>query len=1215
MMKTIFHKEQDMNYHRFITLLLFLVSILILRTELNAQSIPYEGPSDEAGDPSAQREGLLNGNRVSLRIFNKVSFGGWPSPLVSLWPNDATGLNTFDSFNLIVGNMVFIQKCPTCPVDSVPVTNETEIQSLSSQGQLDTLWYAQSSSIQPGFMDLDPTGTIEYGFFPSFGYFNRLSNYPAMSNIPDSWAQNGWPSRGLDTKWPGEWNGRFGRGVKYADLEAYWACNDAQDQENLLPRSLVRFYPRPNVKIGDLHPNDITVQKGLPWGGLGLRVEVRSYQWNNAEARDAVFFEYNVTNISDYDLTRAVFGFYLDAANGNKSPTSAAEDQIGYFDAYEDFMYTWSLSGTGFGGGRPAVSGWCFLESPGIATDMIDNDEDGMVDERRDNYAEDSWNGLPASITGQNAVRTAFIASHDTAKFLVYNNYKSMDQIPAIMQGLWWPADEDADWADGNDANGNGIYDVGEEAGDDVGLDGVAPGDINYTGPDADGTECNHKPDFKVGIGSEPNFAGTDVNESDMLGLTSFCMFSHPQQSGVAQLKNDKNVYDTIATHRLLPFPGSPANLYCAFGSSPFRLATGRSEHLSMANLNSYDDLTGLNNVAGNHTAPSLYAKLKVVKAIYVNDYRFSQPPLTPKLTAKADDGKVYLYWDDRSDKFTREPFLGGVNDFEGYKLYRATDKYFQDAEVLRDGYGDAAGKKPIFQCDLVDSISGFATFAGWNGLEYYLGSNTGIKHYYIDNDVQNGRTYYYALVAYDYGMKAVGTLGVSIPPAENNTTIDLDEYGNVRQVGSNVQVVTPHQRAAGFVDPKITFIDPEHVLDNGTIRTTIYNADVMKANHTYKIKFQVDTIAYSRVVAYRHQRDGFLSTTGYSISDATLDDKLLFKETPTDHIQNNWDVDTVATIRYFRPSSGGITSNVIEGIQFFIKPTSDVPVFDSVGSGWQTGNVPIEVKPNLVRSPYFAYDYDIIFIDTTLEPSYKSKTVRKSSPAIVYDVANNPLAASRVLIGQSFPFHVINRSFPDSTAAGYKGYEQLDLVVHDVNVNGRFDLDTDYVLVTYNITYLGQLATAGPIFGIRFTGGMPQPGDVYRVKFLKVMKDSIMFTANLENTTNATKIDDDMAQIKVVPNPYIVTNTMEPYISNQNFNQQRVLLFTHIPAQSTIKIFTSSGVFIRQINVENAPDDGNYKWNMLTKEGLEIAAGIYVYHIKSNVTGKEKLGKFAVIK
>lgn len=372
---------------------LLIAAVPLFVTGLNAQSKPYEGPTDEAGDPSASRLGLMNGNRVSLQISNKVSFGGWPSPLVSLWPNDATGLNTFDSFNLIIGNMVFIKKCATCPVDSVPVADEGEIQSLSSQSLLDTLWYAQSSSIQPNFMDVDPTGRVEWGFYPVFGYFNRTSDYVAMSNRSESWPPGGWPSRGLETKWPGEWNGRFGRGVKYADIEAYWACNDAQDQENLQSISRIRFYPRPGVKIGDLHPNDITVQRGLPWGGLGMRAEVRAYQWNNQQSRDAVFFEYNISNISDYDLARAVFGFYLDAANGNKSPTSALEDQIGFYDVLEDFTYTWSISGTGFGGGTPPVSGWAFLESPGVATDGVDNDDDGMVDERRDNPAEGPWGG------------------------------------------------------------------------------------------------------------------------------------------------------------------------------------------------------------------------------------------------------------------------------------------------------------------------------------------------------------------------------------------------------------------------------------------------------------------------------------------------------------------------------------------------------------------------------------------------------------------------------------------------------------------------------------------------------------------------------------------------------------------------------------------------------------------------------------------------------
>ena len=157
------------NFVRVLLLAVFTVSMLY------AQSKQYEGPIDESGDPGALRIGLMNGNRVSLRLSNKVALGGWPDPNVSMWPNDATGLNTFDSFNLIIGNLVFIAN------DSIPVTDESEIQ---SRTDLDTLWYIQSSSLQGGFMDQNAAGTVDWGFYPVFGYFNELQDYPAMSNRP-----------------------------------------------------------------------------------------------------------------------------------------------------------------------------------------------------------------------------------------------------------------------------------------------------------------------------------------------------------------------------------------------------------------------------------------------------------------------------------------------------------------------------------------------------------------------------------------------------------------------------------------------------------------------------------------------------------------------------------------------------------------------------------------------------------------------------------------------------------------------------------------------------------------------------------------------------------------------------------------------------------------------------------------------------------------------
>lgn len=1159
-----------------------LITVLIVITsELCAQSKPYRGPTDESGEVGARRFGLMNGNRILLRFSNRISLGGWPNPNESLWPNDDTGLNTLDEFNLIIGNIVFIDPAGN------PVTDETEIQ---TRTDLDSLWYAQSSSMIAGFEDVNPAGTIAWAFEPVYGYFNRNQDYPAMSNRPESWPPDGWPIEGLQKDWAGEWKGRYGRGKLTAELETYYAANDAQDQENLQSISIVKYFPRPGVKIGDIHPEDITQQIGKPWGGLGLRVEVRAYQWNNQQARDAIFFEYAISNISDYDLTRAVFGFYLDASNGNKAPNVASEDQIGFFDKLQDLSYTWSLSGTGFGGGKPPISGWAFLESPGIGADGNDNDDDGLVDETRDNPA--------LQIIGPTDGIT------DLQKFLAFYNLKE-NQLRDH-----WDADEDQDWRDGSDANDNGIYDVGEDPGDDVGNDGVSPLDINYQVPDLDGSECNHKPDFDEGLNSgEPNFGLLDVSESDMLGLTSFHMFPHPQ-FGAPQLRFDKECYNIVADDTLVEFYGTPANLYSAFGSGTFRFSKGRTERLSMAQVNSYEELSGLN--SPQHSAPSLYIKKKVVQGIYETDYRFATAPISPALTVRAGDGRVYLSWNDVADKFTREPFLQGANDFEGYKLYKATDKHFRDAEVLYDAYGNAAGKKPIFQCDLKDSITGTPPHTFFNGLGFNLGDDTGIQHFFVDNNVQNGRTYYYALVAYDYGISDSGRLGVNIIPTENQILVDLDENENINFTGINVKFATPHQQAAGF-EQSITINDPLNLQSEGIITPVIFNLDQVKPGKTYTIKFDTTVVKNLRTGPARHERDRFVSTTGYSVYEATEIDTPVYHEDFLNPVANNWSTAFLSVgipIEYWIPNpNNGVTSEVFEGLQVSFKPNASTPIVDQAHSGWVTGIAQIDLQTNPVISPFFAYDYDIVFSDEF----YTTKTTIVNSFYPVLDVTNNIIPNTMVLLNNSFPFYVINKSAPlDSTG----NFEKLDLVVYDIDSNGVYSPSVDYVLAGYQKRINVQNIFCGTVFGFRFPGnGLPVLGDLYRLNFYRPLQDSIMFTVNVNNNPDAAKINNGMNEIKVVPNPYIVTNTMEPAINQPGFNQQRKLMFTHIPAQSTIKIFTSSGIFIQALDVENLADNGIVHWDMLTNEGLEIAAGIYVYLVESKITGEKKIGKFAVVK
>ena len=145
----------------------------------------------------------------------------------------------------------------------------------------------------------------------------------------------------------------------------------------------------------------------------------------------------------------------------------------------------------------------------------------------------------------------------------------------------------------------------------------------------------------------------------------------------------------------------------------------------------------------------------------------------------------------------------------------------------------------------------------------------------------------------------------------------------------------------------------------------------------------------------------------------------------------------------------------------------------------------------------------------------------------------------------------------------------------------------------------------------------MPKPGDIYRLDFSRPFyeSDSIMFTVDELPGLNEAKLDMTMEQIKVVPNPYIMTNAMEPAVANKFLNQRRRIMFTHIPAECEIRIFTSSGILVDLIEVHNEPGNGIVHWDLLSREDLEIAAGMYVYHVKSLVTGKEKVGKFAVIK
>ena len=1151
-------------------------------TTLFGQGRPYEGPIDPAGDPAFEREGYMTGNRVLLYFQNTTELSSWQKPNVSRWPNNSLGTKMLDGIGLLVGAKVYIRDAATA-VDTIPLTDWAQILTTPHH----TLYYLQTSYREE--MDRSLIGDVEWGFFPVEGYSNLLSEYPAMSHLPDSWPSAGWPSLDYALKWPGEWNGRFGRGVIYADMECYFVVNDAQDQEYLGPEDLVKYYPKP----GEYIQSSATQQPGAPWGGLGIRVSTRGFQWNNPQARDAIFWEYNIANTSQYDLREVCFGYWVDNAighgQGGGNGASDGDDEKGYFDDELDMAYSWDVSGFGQGDLKTGTMGFAYLESPGVPNDFYDNDGDGLTNEKRDN--------IPTAIVGPLGTIT------DLEKFLSFYRLQESD-----LQDHW-DADEDQDWQDGIDSDGDGVYQLDEFAGDDIGLDGVAPGELNYFGPDQG--EGDHIPSFQEGVGCEPNFNLTDVSESDMIGLTAFQMFAvpnHAQSNTTLWFKNDQAMWDLVASDTLEEYTSNTSNLIEVFASGPFPLDQGLTERISMSELHSYDDKDGLNDVESNHPAPALYELKKIVQIIYEKDYRFAQPPKMPTLTATADDGRVVLTWDDIADTRTRDPFVGNVNDFEGYKVYRSTDKFLADPEIITDGFGQPTFKTSIFQCDLKDGLQGFTDFGLLNGAAYYLGSETGLTHRYIDNNVENGRTYYYAVVAYDYGAENIGP---GISPSENNAVIQLNEAEEVIAWGKNVAVMTPRQQAAGYVPPEILQEENEDIVGSGTITPEILSIGSLQNNHDYMVTFGVDTIKL--FTGYEH---GILwSTSSFYVHDVTDTARLVYYEDPDQFSGKNIkfvEGDSLtfnagyADFNTLNPI--GVSSDVFDGLQLDILLGAYYAQYSETRSDWLVGNGLMNVIPSVLESRTMPWDYEIIFTDD--DSAYvglnRAGTVR----------GTNGEQVSNVLWQLPYSFYVQNTSFPDSLGL----YEKFDMVAVDLNANGAYDKFEDLILVGPRDESRNRWK--GTVFSIDFRflteTSYPQPGDVYQATFDRPFwkSDTLRFTVNSSETLDLEDLRTRMDSIQVVPNPYVVTNMMETSVANPFLNQRRKIMFTHIPAECTIHIFTVSGVLVDRIDVDNVdPQNGIAHWDMLTREGLEIAAGMYLYHIESTQTHETKTGKFAVIK
>ncbi|MBI45025.1 MAG: hypothetical protein CMG66_02525 [Candidatus Marinimicrobia bacterium] len=1239
----------------------------------------------ESGD-IYRRYGIHNGNLVKT-VYSNWGVVGQPGDKGprGAWINDNNGY--IGDVSLLVGaevealdqqgNNITFHSVVTCPVDRPSSTGPEQ----SNAG-------------------------LRWGFEPVSGYLNPSQLYVATSTNSNTWP-NIWPDEKCN--WGGDWCGYFGKDTQYIQQESFYVMNDNNDHEfNYSDKNQwgVAFKPSP---ISNPSMN-----------GLGLEVKVRGMQWQQILAQDCIFFLYEIKNISDTEYKKVVLGELVGTYIGNVE--TEADDDWSFFDVNSDLTYTGDFDNNCSNNnpnwvGDVGMVGYAFLESPGNPYDGIDNDGDSesnaplfgeqnfidkiinigdnviIIDENYNrskvqinqdttlisqgreivvivgesifnegneidgSINDNAFNGLDDDLDGlidenyylhYRQVRKFYNESTGIEETLfdlinpkAYIDYLSYENnIDGFIDvGLFDLIDERRDDGIDNDNDWNSSV-------HDVGSDGIA------NTFDLDGSEGNGIPDA-----GEPNFDQTDPDESDQIGLTSFDYFV---PSGSYPASDDEELWNKLSPgffdvpesiNNGEPTSGEDGDFI--FGSGYFPLLPGQTERFSIALIygeNKFD----------------LDRNKDVVQEIYDNDYQFPPPPSKPNLTIVPGDSKAYLYWD-RIAETTMDPVLLDY-DFQGYKIYRATDPDFNDVRNITNAYGIVESYSPIAQFDLIDDIDSlfypsYEIFQQSGGLSFNLGNNSGLVHSYIDSNLINGRTYYYAVTAYDEGDPQ------HTFPSENTKYITVLPTGEII-TDNNTGYVTPTSFVQGF---EVDDIDIENIgLDIGTgmINCNVVNNEDI-SGHEYLVEFwdSSNDLVDNNLDGVIDAGDEIIPITSFynieNLNDIVVEFELMVYDTTYYNLRKNNIIDESFELKYSNNeivpenlyeinfSSGEIKINISELPNSFQAVFNYYPIYKSPyinGASWDGTLINDDNELD-----YDDYDGNSLWIEEVLDGEVFDGMRLEFDNDWDIELDSIKWIIDGVEIMDNDILSILDVSVDTLSYPGLKSFASPNnyMIVFDDDLNFEqssnrlttrfkvYDITNNYELDFYfqdensdnqitNEDRLGLIEKYGDVdlytWNIGFSyfpsQQMIEPdlefgsGDTLYIYTKKPFRngDEFILKSYIPEVHYSPDYV-DLSNVRVVPNPYIAATSIEsslpPGISSGR--GERKIEFQNVPNDAIIKIFNIRGQHIKTLKHDGNIFNGSVSWNLKTDENMDIAYGVYLYVLESP-SGSTK-GKIAIIK
>lgn len=605
---------------------------------------------------------------------------------------------------------------------------------------------------------------------------------------------------------------------------------------------------------------------------------------------------------------------------------------------------------------------------------------------------------------------------------------------------------------------------------------------------------------------------------------------------------------------------------------------------------------------------------------IYDMNWLLPGPPPPPILTCVPGDKKVTLIWSNLSEN-TPDPYYDVVHfadpnspiydpyymkfDFEGYRIWRSQTAKTSDWKLLAT-FDKTNGIVFTDNVNFPDSIALTAT-------------DNGIVHSFVDNDVRNGFSYYYAVTAFDYNyVKGVfdsvyldtffvqyDTLGQPIDTIWDYDTVKVIGPSPLWFESGKVGVSTvPRREAANYVPPGtpvitsatgnprldtlisavVTYpldIDPDQPL-YVEMGKPLYGKwlayDTLGANPKsfdgayYRVFLKKDTVIYDSIAAQVQIGTGFSKSEFISCNGLAVACNVGTPVLPT-------------SVNLFnKVETGGYPDTLI----YAASVVSPVPCYNNA--------------PNYSRG-FWAYRGTDYKVKWHLAGG-KSRTVT------VTDLYN----------GDTIPFYAFKN---DSATAPYGACWTF---TRAATLSGPFaQPGTDTLeyrgsagVRTKSLYIMGGMINLKKGLGIDSLI-LPADGEEWIVRAdTAYLPPSVYGRVMVQGTPGYFGTDAVALNVKVVPNPYIVHNEW------QQSSLIRRIRFINLPNRCTIRIFNLNGELVRTIlhtetlpvtsgqPVENS-NGGDEWWDLLSDNRQLIASGVYVFHVESEVG--EQTGKFAVVR